>query len=185
MNPPALIVIDVQKGLDHPSFGNRNNPQAESNIATLLRFWREKELPLVHIRHCSTESNSSLGQESPGNAYKEEAIPLAGEIEFTKNVNSAFIGTGLEQHLHDLNISNLVIVGLTTDHCVSTSVRMAENLGFKVTLVADATAAFGHDGVDGNYIDAEIVHAVNLASLNGEFCEVKNTEDIIQQLNDF
>jgi nicotinamidase-related amidase len=56
----ALLVIDVQQGLASPSLGLRNNPQAESNIAKLLAAWRERDLPIVHIQHCSTEPDSSL-----------------------------------------------------------------------------------------------------------------------------
>jgi len=111
-------------------------------MACLLSCWRERELPVVHIRHDSAEPQSRLQPGQPGNAIKDEVAPLPGETLFSKNVNSAFIGTPLEQHLKDNGYATLVVVGLTTDHCVSTSVRMAANLGFDVTLVGDATATF-------------------------------------------
>ncbi|MEJ2747916.1 MAG: cysteine hydrolase family protein [Anaerolineae bacterium] len=130
MKKTALLVIDVQKGFDDPSLGKRNNPAAESNIARLLAAWREQKRPLIHIRHNSTEPNSPFRPELPGNAFKDEVRPLPGEKQFTKTVNSAFIGTGLVEYLGEQGIASLVIVGLTTDHCVSTSVRMAANLGF-------------------------------------------------------
>ena len=182
MPQPGLLVIDVQRGLDHPAWGQRNNPEAEGNIAHLLAEWRQRGWPIIHVRHCSVEPNSPLRPELPGNAFKAEAQPLPGEPEFTKTVNSAFIGTGLEAYLRSHAITALVIVGLTTDHCVSTSVRMAANLGFEVTLVADATATFERRGHDGTHYPADVMHAINLASLNGEFCAVQSTRQVLDAI---
>ncbi len=182
MSQTALMIIDVQKGLDDPSWGRRNNPGAESNIARLLAAWRQRRQPVIHIRHCSVAPNSPLRPELPGNAFKAEAQPLPGEKQFSKSVNSAFIGTGLAQYLEAQGISNLVMVGLTTDHCVSTSARMAANLGFVVTLIADATATFEREGPDGVLYSAEDIHNISLASLNGEFCKVRSTEAVLSEL---
>ncbi|MBT8362912.1 MAG: cysteine hydrolase [Desulfobacterales bacterium] len=182
MDKMALVVIDVQKGLDEPRWGKRNNPGAEANIALLLSSWRREYLPIVHIKHCSKEPGSPLRPELPGNEFKEEARPLPGEKQFTKSVNSAFIGTGLEKYLRDNDISSLVMVGLTTDHCVSTSVRMAANLGFNVTLVSNATATFDRQGFDGAYYDADDIHTINLVSLQKEFCMVRTTAEVLQMV---
>jgi nicotinamidase-related amidase len=182
MRKTALLVIDVQKGLDDPSWGKRNNPGAESNIALLLSEWRTHELPIIHIRHCSVEPNSPLRPELPGNEFKEEAQPLPEEKQFSKSVNSAFIGTELEKYLHEHDLSSLVIVGLTTDHCVSTSTRMAANLGFKVTLISDATATFDREGYDGAMYSADDIHKINLVSLHGEFCIVRSTEEVLKEI---
>jgi nicotinamidase-related amidase len=180
----ALLVIDVQQGLTSPSFGIRNNPQAEANMARLLAAWRNRNLPIVHIQHCSTEPDSPLRPELPGNAFKQEVQPLADEQVFRKAVNSAFIGTGLEQFLHDGNISQLVIIGLTTDHCVSASTRMASDLGFDVTLISDATAAFERSGYDGVHYTGDEIHRVNLVSLEGEFCRIRSTAEIIDKMTE-
>jgi len=182
MKKTALLVIDVQKGLDDPVWGKRNNPDAESNIALLISAWRKRKFPVIHIRHCSVEPDSPLHPELPGNAFKEEAQPLPEEKQFTKTVNSAFIGTDLEDYLRKHDISDLVVVGLTTDHCVSTSVRMAANLGFDVTLISDATATFERKGHDGTCYSADEIHQVNLASLNGEFCNVRSTGEVLQKI---
>jgi len=179
---PALLIIDVQKGLAEASLGSRNNPNAEANMSALLGAWREQGRPVIHIRHCSVEPDSPLRPELPGNAYKDEVQPLPGEKEFTKTVNSAFIGTGLEQYLRNANISALVIVGLTTDHCVSASTRTASDLGFDVTLVSDATAAFERIGYDGVHYSAEDIHRVNLVSLDGEFCALRSTAEVLSTI---
>lgn len=179
MNKTTLLVIDVQMGLDNPELGERNNPEAEPNIALLLAHWRQQELPVIHIQHCSTEPGSLLRPELPGNAIKPEAKPISEEKLFTKTVNSAFIGTELESYLREKEINSLVVVGLTTDHCVSTSVRMAANLGFEVTLVSDATATFERTGYDGVRYSADEMHTINLVSLDGEFCTVRTTTEML------
>lgn len=143
---PALLLIDVQQGLDEPVWGERNIPEAEHHIAELLAGWRSAGRPVLHVQHMSTGAASPLRPDRPGNAFKPEALPLAGEPVFRKTVNSAFIGTDLEAHLRGAGIGRLVIAGLTTDHCVSTTVRMAANLGFDVVVVDDATATFDRTG---------------------------------------
>ncbi|MFT5193039.1 MAG: nicotinamidase-related amidase [Cellvibrionaceae bacterium] len=182
MKNTALLVIDVQKGLDHPSLGTRNNPQAESNIALLLAEWRKTGRPVIHVKHNSVEPQSKLRPELPGNEVKDEAKPLPAEKQYEKTVNSAFIGTDLEQYLHAQGIADLVVVGLTTDHCISTSVRMADNLGFKVTLISDATAAFETKGHDGALFSADEIHNISLATLNNEFCVIKSTQQLLNKV---
>lgn len=176
---PALLLIDVQKGLDDSRWGVRNNPQAETRIAGLLAAWRRAGWPVVHVQHMSRSPDSPLRPGLPGNAIKEEALPREGEALFRKEVNSAFIGTGLEEYLHGAGIRALVIAGLTTDHCVSTTARMAGNLGFDVIVAEDATATFERAGPDGLHYSAAQMHGAALASLNGEFCEVCLSADIL------
>jgi len=182
--PPALLVIDVQQGIDNPRLGPRNNPEAEKRIADLLAAWRAAGRPVIHVQHMSVEPNSLLRPGLPGNAIKKEAQPIAGEPLFQKNVNSAFIGTDLEKYLRSQGIENLVMVGLTTEHCISSSARMAANLGFNVTVVADATATFGRRGFDGTHYSAELVHGVELASLSGEFATVRNSSEVLAEVGD-
>ena len=181
MGKTALLLVDVQQGLDEQRWGERNNPQAEENIARLLKRWREQVHPVIHVKHNSLEANSPLRPEARGNAFKPEAAPLPAEPIFEKTVNSGFIGTNLESYLREQGITDLVIVGLTTDHCVSTTTRMAGNLGFDISLVSDATATFDRTGTDGNYYSAETMHQVNLASLHGEFCQVVTTNQLLKQ----
>ena len=179
-NPPAaLLLIDVQQGLDDPSWGVRNNPEAEQRIAALLAAWRQAGWPVIHVQHCSQVPGSPLRAESPGNAFKPEALPREGEPVFRKTVNSAFIGTDLETYLRRQGIGALVIAGLTTDHCVSTTTRMAGNLGFDVVLVEDATATFDRTGPDGRQYSAEQMHRTALASLHGEFGRVCSTRQAL------
>jgi nicotinamidase-related amidase len=177
--PSALLVIDVQQGFDDPYWGKRNNPGCESNIAALIAAFRKADKPVIHVQHMSLEPRSPLRLGQPGNDFKAEALPLTGEKVFCKTVNSAFIGTDLEKCLRQQGIDELVICGLTTDHCVSTSTRMAGNLGFNTYLVSDATATFNRKGIDGRDWPAEEIHQSALASLNDEFAEVLTTEAVL------
>ncbi|CAN5810113.1 cysteine hydrolase family protein [soil metagenome] len=182
---PALILVDIQQGfnnIDHWG-GQRNNPDAELKASELLHCWREYQLPVFHIQHCSSNPASPLHIINAGNAFKELVAPIPGEVIIKKNVNSAFIGTDLQDRLDQDKISTVVIVGLTTDHCISTTVRMAANLGYETFLVADATATFNKKGIDGKNYSAEVIHETALASLNEEFATVVNTHFINQQLS--
>lgn len=180
LSKTALVLIDVQQGFDDPRWGVRNNPAAEERMAELLATWRAAGRPVIHVQHLSLEPASPLRADVPGHQFKPFAQPLVGEAVFTKHVNSAFIGTALEAYLREQQITNLVLVGLTTDHCVSTSTRMAGNLGFTVTVVEDATATFGRRGPDGTSYDAELMHRVALASLHGEFATVRSTREVLE-----
>ncbi len=177
---PALILIDIQKGFDDIEYwgGQRNNPEAEIRASELLQLWREKELPIYHVKHCSSIPTSLLHETNAGNEFMDLVQPISGEPVVKKNVNSAFIRTDLKAQLDLAKIKKLVIVGLTTDHCVSTSTRMAGNLGYETYLVADATATFNKKGFDGKIYSAEVIHETALASLNEEFATVVTTESI-------
>jgi nicotinamidase-related amidase len=153
--PTPRSLIDVQQGLDDPRHGERNNPEAERNMAALLAAWRRARRPVIHVQHMSQNPESPLRPERPGNAFKPEVLPRSGEAVFQKNVNSAFIGTALEAHLRARQIDTLVLVGLTTDHCVSSTTRMAANLGFHAVVVSDGTATFERTGPDGEHHSAE------------------------------
>jgi nicotinamidase-related amidase len=180
----ALLVIDVQQGFTvyERRAGGRNNPQAEQNIARVLEAYRTHKQPVIHVHHSSTNPHSPLNPNKPGYAVKPEAKPLESEPVFVKHVNSAFIGTDLEAHLREHGISSLTIVGATTDHCCSTTARMAANLGFEVWYISDALWTFDKFMPDGTRVAAQLVHDVNIASLHKEFAEILTTEALLARI---
>lgn len=178
----ALLVVDMQLGFDDPAWGRRNNPDAEANVAALIAAWRRAKAPVIHVHHDSADSNGLLRRGSPGNAVKPEAEPLGNEPLYRKAANSAFIGTALEADLRVAGISCLVVAGLTTNHCVSTTARMAGNLGFATMVASDATAAFDRVQIDGRVRPAEDVHLAALSDLQDEFAEIVDTRWLIQAL---
>lgn len=180
----ALILIDVQEAFENPAWGARNNPDAEARIADILAAWRANDRPVFHVQHINPAPGSLFNPGSAGVPIKAEATPLPGEPLFQKCVNSAFIGTDLEAQLRSRGIDALVIVGITTDHCVSTTTRMAGNLGFTTFVVSDATATFERTGPDGRHFSARDMHDTALASLHGEFCTVVSSDEVIGRAAD-
>jgi len=172
----------VQKAIDDPSWGSdRNNPNAETNIAKLLAFWRKRSWPIFHIRHVSRDANSTYRPNQPGAEFKDEARPRAGERIIEKRTNSAFIGTELERELRDRAIDTLVITGVITNNSVEATARTAGNLDFQTYVVADATATFGRHDFDGRWRTADEVHAMSLANLDGEYATVTTTAELLSR----
>lgn len=178
-NKNALIIIDVQKAFDNQKWGERNNSNAEENIKKILELWREKGWLVIYIQHVSDNPASVFHPNNEGFAIKEIVKPIEGEIIIKKKVNSSFIGTNLEEFLKANEITTVVITGLTTPHCVSTTTRMSGNLGFNTYLISDATAAFSLKDHNDTYFDAETIHTISLAALHDEFATILTTEQLI------
>ena len=178
----ALLMIDMQKGFDIEDHwgGNRNNPDAETKAKTILNKWREQQLPVFHIIHSSQDPNSKLHESHPGFEIKDFAKPIDDEPLIVKSVNSGFIGTDLEEQLRNQNIHKVVILGLTTNHCISTTTRMAGNLGFDTLLISDATATFDRVGINGELFPAELIHQTTLANLQDEFAQIIDTQKLLE-----
>jgi len=179
--PPLLLLVDLQRGIDDPSKGPRNNPDAEEAIQRLLTIWREQGFPIVHVRHDSKEPDSLLRGDLPGFEYKPGLEPREGEKEFIKHVNGPFAGTELKSWIDERGLKTIVICGLVTDHCVSTTAREAENRGFDVVVVEDGTATFGRTLGDKEF-DADTIHWTALAHLNGEFAEIVTTQQMVDEM---
>ena len=186
--PPnaALLIIDVQRAIDDPSWaatGPRNNPDAEARIADLLRTWRHFASPIFHIKHDGTFPASTYRPGQSGNDFKPEAAPLPGETVIAKHTNSAFIGTELDRLLRQAKISTLVICGVITNNSVEATVRMAGNLGFDTFLVEDAGFTFARKDYRGRLRTAEEVHDLSLANMDGAYCTVTHSKDVLNALN--
>ena len=176
---PALVVIDVQNAIDDPMWGPRNNPDAEATIAGLLAAWRRQGLPILHVRHDSTEPASAYRPGQPGNDFKAEVRPLDGEVVVAKRTNSAFIGTDLAQQLTATGCDAVVYAGVITNNSLEATVRMSGNLGFRSFVVADGCWTVDMTDLRGRRWAAEDVHALALANLHGEYATVTSADQVL------
>jgi nicotinamidase-related amidase len=176
----ALIVVDVQRGFDDPSWGTRNNPAAEDNIAALVDDWSRHGRPLVYIRHDSTEEGSPLTPGTPGNELVDFLGKADPDLLVSKHVNSAFHGTpDLHAWLVERQVPGIVVCGITTNHCCETTVRVGANLGHDVLFPIDATYTHERRHPDGTTLSADELTRAASASLHGEFANVTTTEDVL------
>jgi nicotinamidase-related amidase len=176
---PILLPIDVQMGFDYAPWTRRAPDNMEANGQSLLAHWRNMGWPIIHVRHASKNQASPLHASHAGHAFRPGFEPRAGETEILKSVNSAFIGTNLSEQIEELWLRPLVMFGVSGDMCVSTTARMAANLGYDVTAVSDACWCFDLPGPNGSLLRAEDVLAVHMATLAFEFCAVKKTSEIL------
>ncbi len=178
----ALLPIDVQRAFDDPSWPRRWNADFDANGRALLAAWRRQGRPLIHVRHDSVEPGSTLRPGQPGNDFRPGFEPLPGEAVLSKSVNSAFIGTDLDLRLRRLGVATAIVFGISTDMCVSTTIRTGANLGWRMVLVADACDCFDLPDGAGGTIPAGTVHAVHVATLGFEFCRVTTTAALLAAL---
>lgn len=175
----VLLPIDVQQGFDEPGWPQRWNAEMEVNGRALLAFWRAKGAPIIHVRHDSVQSGSTLAPGHRGNGFRDGFAPLPGEPVVSKSVNSAFIGTDLDLRLRRLGAEKIVTFGISTDMCVSTTIRTGANMGWKMVLASDACDCFDLPDGQGGTISARAVHDAHVATLAFEFCEVALTGELI------
>jgi nicotinamidase-related amidase len=171
----ALIVVDVQRAFGDPSWGTRNNPDCEDNIAALIAHWRRTGRPLVFVRHDSLEPGSTLAPDAPGNAF-QDVITGEPDLLVTKSVNSSFHGEpSLQDWLDGEGIGTIYVCGITTNHCCETTARVGGNLGYDVRFVLDATHTFDRPDPFGGIVTADELARVTAANLHEEFATVIDT----------
>lgn len=177
----ALIIIDMQNGMNAAKLGRRNNPDAEWRIRELLDAWRQSRRPIVHVRHISRTAGSVFWPGQPGCEFQPALAPLPHEHVVEKNVPDAFIASGLERWLHARGIRQIVVVGVITNNSVEATARSAGNLGFEVIVPRDGCYTFDQTDLDGRLWRAEEVHAMSLSNLAMDYARVVGVEDLLQR----
>lgn len=180
----ALLVIDVQMAFvtDREAGYPWANPDADTSIAALLKAFRNKGLPVIHVHHHGLDPMDTMHADAPGAQVQPLAAPLPGEAVFVKHGPSGFIGTELADYLSAENITGLVIVGGAANVCVESTARMAGNLGYATTVVGDALISFQKTLRDGRVMPAADVLAMTLANLDGEFAHIASVNEILTQV---
>ena len=179
----ALLLIDIQN--DYFPGGAMElvgSPEAAAQAGTLLRVFREKALPVIHIQHLSTRPGATFFlPHSKGVEFHGSVAPGQNEIVIQKNFPNSFRGTPLLDYLRERHITQLVIGGMMTHMCIDSTTRAAADLGFECFLARDAcaTKALSFGGVT---IPAENVQTAFLASLNGLFAKVQSVAELCSGL---
>ena len=176
----VLLPIDMQRGFDERSWPRRWNDRLDGNGLALLDEWRRTGRPIIHVRHDSIEPRSTLTPGTPGNDFRPGFGPQGDEPLITKSVNSSFIGTDLDLQLKRLGAKHVIPFGISTDQCVSTTIRNGANMGWDMILVPDACDCFDLPDGKGGTISAEDIQAAHVATLAFEFCRVMPTADFLR-----
>jgi nicotinamidase-related amidase len=175
----VLLLIDWQRAIDDPSWGIRNNLRAEQKVGRLLARWRERKMPVIHVRHVSRDPKSTYRDGQAGVAFKEEAQPVDGEVVVTKHACTAFVGTDLETQIRAAGAEDVVIAGVITNNSIESTARVCGDLGFRTIVVCDATFTFGRKDFSGRFRSADEVHAMSLANLEGEYARICTSDQIL------
>tara|TARA_E500000318_G_scaffold73985_1_gene68646 strand:+ start:1765 stop:2358 length:594 start_codon:yes stop_codon:yes gene_type:complete len=173
----ALIVIDAQEEYRDGQLKLSGLAPALANIQTLLAHWRNQGGTVIHVQHRATGLFDPSG---PYAAIMPEVAPNAGEDVVTKSVPSSFGNTNLEELLTNAGLKHVVLTGFMTHVCVSTTARAADEKGFAVTVISDATATRDlPDAITGDMVLAADIHRHELTMLADTFAKIVPTKDIL------
>ena len=174
----VLLPVDMQQAFDAPPWSSRWNDLVDANGLALIETWRSAGRPIIHVRHDSVQPGSTLAPGTAGNAFRPGFEPREREPLVTKSVNSAFIGTDLDLRLKRLGAKHVVVFGISTDMCVSTTIRTGANMGWDMILVPDACDCFDLPDGQGGTIAAEDVQRAHVATLAFEFARTLSTAEL-------
>lgn len=185
MAESALLIIDIQN--DYFPGGAMTLDGADAagqNAAQLLAACRAKHIPVFHMRHLSVRPGATFFiPGTPGAEIHACVAPAENEKVIEKNFPNSFRETALETRLEASATRHLIVAGMMTHMCVDATVRQAFDLGYRITLAADACAT-REQSFGGQTIGAAQVHGAFLAALNGLYAKVLPVEEIIPTLED-
>jgi nicotinamidase-related amidase len=185
-DPPILLLVDLQHGLveGDPDWGPRSTPKLVENVKYILKTWREKGWPILHIQHDATEKEPK----NPINALYPEtfaihssAAPEGDEKVFVKHTGSAFYAEGLPEAIKSYGHKRVVVIGMDGAQCVNCTVRQGDDLGYSMYVVADACASYGMDNYEKKNVGAEYTHNAAMWMLMA-YAKVTQTADVLKDL---
>lgn len=180
----AIVLIDIQNDYFAGGKNELHLPEvAAAHARKALDAYRDLGMPVFHVQHISTKAGATFFlPNTTGAEIHASVAPLAQEKVIVKHVPSAFYQTDLLEELRRLEISHLVICGMMSHMCIDTSVRATKDYGFTVTVLEDACTTKDLKWKD-TVIPAETVHNTMMASLNGAFAQVQETEDYLASIS--
>lgn len=181
MTNQALILIDIQNDyFDGGKFPLEQSREAGENSARLLEYFRENNMPVVHIQHITDIPNAPFFEKgTQGVDIHPLVAPEKGEPVVVKHFPNSFKETTLQSHLDELQVDSLVIAGMMSNMCVDSTTRAAADLGYTCTVVHDACAAASLE-FEGTTCPAPLVHAAFMAALKSAFATMKPTDELVK-----
>lgn len=185
-DPAGLSAEDQARHDAWTPFHERMNNIVIPRIADLLTRARENDIECLFARiacHTKDGRDRSLSQKKPGFNYlllpKDEdpsqMVPelqaIGDEIEITKTTDSALTGTNLRLILHNIGIKNVIVCGIFTDQCVSSTVRSLADESFNVVVVEDCCAA-----------GSDELHFKELEIINMIYCHVVSSGELKEMM---
>ncbi len=180
----ALLIIDIQNDY----FNGGNNPlcgaiEASLNAQQILQHFRQKTMPVVHIQHVANRNGATFFVPNTlGVEIHDNVKPIDGEKVIVKHFPNSFRETQLKDYLQLIGADNLVVCGMMTQMCVDATVRAAKDLGYNITLIADACAtkdlSFGE-----KIVRATDVQTAFMAALSYFYAQVVTTTEYIKKEN--
>lgn len=185
MTDTVLVIIDIQN--DYFAGGKMTLEGAEAagaRAGAALAAFRARKMPVLHVRHLSVRPGATFFlPDTEGAEIHASVRPAAGEAVVQKNFPNSFRGTDLDERLKRAGAKHLVVAGMMTQMCVDSSVRQAFDLGYRVTLLADACATRAQSYA-GQTVPAAQVQSAFLAALNGLFAKVVPTDEFLKTLQE-
>ncbi|HDM8225910.1 TPA: cysteine hydrolase [Vibrio campbellii] len=187
MSKTALLLIDFQNDY-YPSYSGAKWPlsgteEAAENAAQLLEAFRQKGLPVVHVRHeFPTEEAPFFLPNSEGAQIHSSVAPIEGEAVVLKHQINSFRDTDLQAILDDADVTRLVIVGAMSHMCIDAVSRAAVDLGYECHVAHDGCATLDLE-FDGVKVPAKQVHAAFMAALSFGYCNVDSSVKLLELAN--
>ena len=176
----ALIVIDAQEEYREGALKLSGLAPALANVARLIAHWREQNGTIIHIRHHGEPGAAMFDPDGPYVSIMPEVAPGEGEPVLVKHVPSAFGGTDLQARLEAQGIDHVVLSGFMSHVCVSTTARVGNELGYRVTIADDAVTTRDLPAADGQgVIKAADLHRAEMTMLSDIFARILRTETIL------
>ncbi len=176
----ALLIVDIQN--DYFPGGKmelENSIQAAKMASKILAYFRQSQLPRVHVQHIASYSGAPFFVAGTnGVEINEKVKPVGDELIIQKHFPNSFRETQLLDHLKKENVDNLVIAGMMTNICVDATVRAAFDNGFKTTVLSDACAnrSLSFQGIQ---ISAQHVHAAFMASFTPIYAKILTVDEYL------
>lgn len=174
---PALVVIDLQKGVVAMPTQPHSAADVLSRSTRLAQAFRERGLPvvLVNVAGVAPGRTDAVINLSGMPADWAELSPDLGlqpsDHRVTKHRIGAFLGTDLDAYLRGRGVTQVIISGISTSMGVESTARSAHDLGYNVVIAADAMAD-----------RSEEMHRRSVENVFPRISEVSSSEEILQKL---